>query len=90
MLDECPNLAPLQATHWDVYRDLNKIAVSETCQSYRIDLDQLLVVDRLSEHVQSCLSNAILSPEYVEEDILGLPNPQDDKVRSDQWHIEAL
>ena len=77
MLDDFPNLSPLQENHWDTFRDLNKIVGTQFCKDNLIGLEQLLVIDYRPRFVQNCLNNAIMAPNWTDEDILGLPNLAD-------------
>lgn len=39
LLDDFPNLSPLQVNHWDTFRDLNKIIGAQFCKDNLIGLE---------------------------------------------------
>ena len=43
------------------------------------------MIDNETEKLQTCLENSFLSKGYTAEDILGLPNLIDGRVRDENW-----
>ena len=50
----------------------------------------MCLVDHTSRRMQDYLSNCILSSQYMQEDVLGLPDPVDNYVRDEDWHLNLL
>ena len=44
-MDENPRMKALQKNHWDTYRDLNKVVMSDLCRENKIGLGQICLVD---------------------------------------------
>ena len=72
-------------THWDAYRDLDKVVMSDYCLEHKIVLGKICLIVNEAEKLQSCRENSILSSGYSAEDILGLPHKKTGSVRDEAW-----
>jgi len=74
-----------------MFKDLNKVVVSDVCTQNGIGFGQIFRIETKSTRVQSCLENSILAGEkFTDQDVLDLLKPSHEVVRNEEWHRADL